>query len=185
MVVFTLLGFIAGVKTMIRSAEEVQRKQMDAAERPKRTRRGNGVATESTNADDKSGSGRMVFFVLIAIAVVLFILGLTDSYTQDLANIHPMDQFIVEPLFGDGPVHWYTPTNVTLWMALAVAGRRGADGDGHGRARGDPVARSRWRNCLRLHAQDGRGRGRQGRAAVLPLHLHAVPVHPGVELSSG
>jgi ATP synthase protein I len=32
-VVFTILGFIAGVKTMIRSAEEVQRKQMDAAER--------------------------------------------------------------------------------------------------------------------------------------------------------
>jgi F-type H+-transporting ATPase subunit a len=34
--------------------------------------------------------------------------------------IHPMDQFIVKPLFGDGPIHWYTPTNVTLWMALAV-----------------------------------------------------------------
>lgn len=34
--------------------------------------------------------------------------------------IHPMDQFVVKPLFGDGPVHWYTPTNVTLWMALAV-----------------------------------------------------------------
>ncbi len=33
---------------------------------------------------------------------------------------HPMDQFIVKPLFGDGPVHWYTPTNVTLWMGLAV-----------------------------------------------------------------
>lgn len=33
---------------------------------------------------------------------------------------HPMDQFIVKPLFGDGPVHWYTPTNVTLWMAIAV-----------------------------------------------------------------
>ncbi|PIV73902.1 MAG: F0F1 ATP synthase subunit A, partial [Rhodobacteraceae bacterium CG17_big_fil_post_rev_8_21_14_2_50_65_11] len=31
-----------------------------------------------------------------------------------------MDQFIVEPLFGDGPVAWYTPTNVTLWMALAI-----------------------------------------------------------------
>ncbi|MCU4651287.1 AtpZ/AtpI family protein [Roseibacterium sp. SDUM158016] len=31
MVIFTLLGFIAGVKTMIRSAEEVQRKQMEAA----------------------------------------------------------------------------------------------------------------------------------------------------------
>jgi len=35
--------------------------------------------------------------------------------------IHPMDQFIVRPLFGDGPVHWYTVTNVTLWMALTVA----------------------------------------------------------------
>ncbi|HHW35449.1 MAG TPA: F0F1 ATP synthase subunit A [Paracoccus solventivorans] len=31
-----------------------------------------------------------------------------------------MDQFIVRPLFGDGAVHWYTPTNVTLWLALAV-----------------------------------------------------------------
>jgi F-type H+-transporting ATPase subunit a len=35
---------------------------------------------------------------------------------------HPMDQFIVEPLFGNGPVSWYTPTNVTLWMGLAVIG---------------------------------------------------------------
>ncbi|OOY13250.1 F0F1 ATP synthase subunit A [Thioclava marina] len=34
---------------------------------------------------------------------------------------HPMDQFIVKPLFGEGPVHWYTPTNATLWMAVAVA----------------------------------------------------------------
>ncbi len=35
---------------------------------------------------------------------------------------HPLDQFIVKPLFGDmgDPVHWYTITNVTLWMALAV-----------------------------------------------------------------
>lgn len=36
-------------------------------------------------------------------------------------SIHPMDQFIVKPLFGGDVVHWYTPTNVTLWMALAVA----------------------------------------------------------------
>jgi F-type H+-transporting ATPase subunit a len=34
--------------------------------------------------------------------------------------IHPMDQFIVKPLFGDGPIEWYTPTNVTLWMGLSV-----------------------------------------------------------------
>jgi len=33
---------------------------------------------------------------------------------------HPMDQFIVKPLFGDGPVGTFTVTNVTLWMALTV-----------------------------------------------------------------
>mgnify|MGYP006074643349 CR=1 FL=1 len=33
---------------------------------------------------------------------------------------HPMDQFVVSPLFGDGPVHWYTITNVTFWMAITV-----------------------------------------------------------------
>ena len=33
---------------------------------------------------------------------------------------HPMDQFIVKPLFGEGAVNWYTPTNATLWMALAA-----------------------------------------------------------------
>jgi F-type H+-transporting ATPase subunit a len=46
---------------------------------------------------------------------------------------HPLDQFIVKPLFGDGPVMWYTPTNVTLSMfavvvcviALFVLGTRG------------------------------------------------------------
>lgn len=32
-----------------------------------------------------------------------------------------MDQFIVKPLFGDDPVVWHTPTNVTLWMFLTVA----------------------------------------------------------------
>ncbi|PZQ46669.1 MAG: F0F1 ATP synthase subunit A [Rhodovulum sulfidophilum] len=35
-------------------------------------------------------------------------------------NIHPMDQFLVEPLFGGHEVHWYTPTNATLWLALTV-----------------------------------------------------------------
>ena len=33
---------------------------------------------------------------------------------------HPMDQFIVEPFFGDGAVSWYTITNSTVWMAIAV-----------------------------------------------------------------
>ena len=35
-------------------------------------------------------------------------------------QIHPMDQFVVTPLFGEGGVAFYTLTNVTLWMALAV-----------------------------------------------------------------
>jgi len=33
---------------------------------------------------------------------------------------HPMDQFIVKPFFGDGAVSWYTITNATVWMAVAV-----------------------------------------------------------------
>ncbi len=35
-------------------------------------------------------------------------------------QFHPMEQFTVEPLFGGDTIHWYTPTNVTLWMAIAV-----------------------------------------------------------------
>ena len=36
-------------------------------------------------------------------------------------EFHPMDQFIVSPLFGDdASVAWYTITNATFWMALAV-----------------------------------------------------------------
>ncbi len=35
-------------------------------------------------------------------------------------NIHPMDQFVIKPLFGDGEILWYTPTNMTLWMGVAV-----------------------------------------------------------------
>ncbi|WP_146346389.1 F0F1 ATP synthase subunit A [Falsiphaeobacter marinintestinus] len=31
-----------------------------------------------------------------------------------------MDQFIIKPLFGGDTIAWYTPTNASLWMALAV-----------------------------------------------------------------
>ena len=34
-------------------------------------------------------------------------------------QFHPMEQFTVESLFG-GPINWYTPTNATLWMGLAI-----------------------------------------------------------------
>ena len=45
----------------------------------------------------------------------------TEAHEEGTGLVfHPLDQFIVKPLFGDGPIHWYTITNATLWMALAV-----------------------------------------------------------------
>lgn len=35
-------------------------------------------------------------------------------------NIHPMDQFVVEPLFGGGALHWYTISNATLWFGISI-----------------------------------------------------------------
>ena len=43
----------------------------------------------------------------------------TEEAGSGLA-IHPMDQFMVKPLFGNGPIEWYTPTNVTLWMGIVI-----------------------------------------------------------------
>ena len=45
----------------------------------------------------------------------------TEAHTEEAGLVfHPMDQFIIKPLFGEGPIQWYTITNATLWMALAV-----------------------------------------------------------------
>ncbi len=35
-------------------------------------------------------------------------------------QIHPMDQFVIKPLFGGDSVNMVTITNATLWMVLAV-----------------------------------------------------------------
>lgn len=35
-------------------------------------------------------------------------------------QIHPMDQFVVKPLFGGEHLNFFTPTNATLWLLLAV-----------------------------------------------------------------
>ncbi|WP_425049518.1 F0F1 ATP synthase subunit A [Psychromarinibacter sp. S121] len=45
----------------------------------------------------------------------------TEEHSEGLV-FHPMDQFVVKPLFGSAgdPVHWYTITNVTLWMFLTI-----------------------------------------------------------------
>ncbi len=35
-------------------------------------------------------------------------------------NIQPMEQFVIKPLFGGHELNWYTPTNMTLWMGIAI-----------------------------------------------------------------
>ena len=35
-------------------------------------------------------------------------------------NAHPMDQFIIKPLFGDDGLSLFTITNSTLWMAVGI-----------------------------------------------------------------
>ncbi|MGB3244134.1 MAG: F0F1 ATP synthase subunit A, partial [Sulfitobacter sp.] len=52
------------------------------------------MATETSGADHAADAGGLTF--------------------------HPMDQFKVEPFFGSGDVAWYTISNATVWMALAV-----------------------------------------------------------------
>ncbi|MGR3756311.1 MAG: F0F1 ATP synthase subunit A [Tranquillimonas sp.] len=56
-----------------------------------------------------------------AVVIVLLAPFLAVPENRKLA-IHPMDQFVVKPLFGGDEVSWYTPTNVTLWMAVTVLG---------------------------------------------------------------
>lgn len=45
----------------------------------------------------------------------------TETHSEDAGLVfHPLDQFIVKPLFGDGAVGMFTITNATLWLAIAV-----------------------------------------------------------------
>ena len=47
---------------------------------------------------------------------------MTNS-TESKFNIHPMDQFIIEPLFGSSEgLQWYTFTNQSLWMLISLVG---------------------------------------------------------------
>jgi len=43
-----------------------------------------------------------------------------EAHSEGGLAFHPLDQFQIKPLFGTGPVEWYTVTNLTLWMAIAV-----------------------------------------------------------------
>ncbi|ABF65326.1 F0F1 ATP synthase subunit A [Ruegeria sp. TM1040] len=62
--------------------------------------------------------GKLFFYVALALVLVS---GLVFAPEKAELAIHPMDQFTVTPLFGGDHIAWYTPTNVTLWMFLAVA----------------------------------------------------------------
>jgi len=46
--------------------------------------------------------------------------GAAQSTEASAFAIYPMEQFVVKPLFGTGPIEWYTITNVTLWLGIAV-----------------------------------------------------------------
>ena len=43
-----------------------------------------------------------------------------DAKAESGLNIHPMDQFVVGPLFGDGDLSFYTISNATLWYFAAL-----------------------------------------------------------------
>ncbi|MEL0437818.1 F0F1 ATP synthase subunit A [Phycobacter sp. K97] len=60
--------------------------------------------------------GKIFFYVALALVLVSGVF-LAPEHAE--LAIHPMDQFKVSPLFGDH-IAWYTPTNVTLWMGLAI-----------------------------------------------------------------
>lgn len=45
---------------------------------------------------------------------------LTEDVDGQMFHIDPMHQFQIHPLFGEGEVHWYTVSNVTLWLAITV-----------------------------------------------------------------
>ena len=76
---------------------------------------------ESAPNSEKAKTISPVSVALFVIIGLLFIFSLFAKGGEGL-QIHPMDQFIVTPLFGGEQINFYTPTNVTLWMALAVLG---------------------------------------------------------------
>ena len=61
--------------------------------------------------------GKLFFYVALALVVVS---GLIFAPEHAGLAIHPMDQFVVNPVAGDS-VSMFAITNVTIWLALAVA----------------------------------------------------------------
>jgi len=74
------------------------------------------TAPETQKAKSKSPLGLAIFGVV----AVLFFIGLFTQTTAVGLQIKPLDQFVIKPLFGGQEINFYTPTNATLWMGLAV-----------------------------------------------------------------
>ena len=68
------------------------------------------------SAKQGGGLAKIVFFVVLA---VVLISGVVFAPEHAGLAIHPMDQFIIAPLFGD-KLGAFTITNQTLWLALTV-----------------------------------------------------------------
>ena len=43
-----------------------------------------------------------------------------EAHSEGGLAFHPLDQFKIHPLFGEGPIQWYTPTNVTFWLGMSI-----------------------------------------------------------------
>ncbi len=68
------------------------------------------------------GLSPLLFFVGIIAVLILVAIAFGGGEGEHGLAFHPMDQFIVKPLFGQAGsnVGLFTVTNVTFWMALAV-----------------------------------------------------------------
>lgn len=73
----------------------------------------------ASDAGKDGGMSRVIAYALFGAALVLLVIAVFTGESAELA-FHPMDQFMVKPLFGGKELNWYTPTNVTFWMFLAV-----------------------------------------------------------------
>ena len=46
----------------------------------------------------------------------------TETEAEKGLEIHPMDQFLIKPVLGDGPLMWYSFSNTAMWMAISLLG---------------------------------------------------------------
>lgn len=46
----------------------------------------------------------------------------TDTEAEKSLEIHPMDQFLIKPVLGDGPLMWYSFSNTAMWMGITLLG---------------------------------------------------------------